>query len=647
MTNLKNNRKNYIPYLLTCVITVAMYYIMDAISRNPGLNVVPGSASVKVILNMGAGVVGIFSVIFLFYTNSFLVKQRKKEIGLYNVLGLGKRHIARMLVWEQAVVTLISLGGGLAFGILLSRLMFLILMKILHFEITMRFTVEPGSMIATLLLFGGIFLASLLYNLIQIRLANPVELLRGGNQGEKEPKTKIFMTILGFAALGGGYYIAQTTESPLAALGMFFVAVILVIIGTYALFTAGSIAMLKLLKKNKKFYYNTKHFISVSGMMYRMKQNAVGLANICILSTMVLVLVSTSVAMYVGMDDLLQTRFAHECTVYLYDVTGENKEKMDQMIRQTAEKHNMTITYESGYEYVPLPGVKTDKELRIMEKDEMPDMTSAAYASVMLMSEEEYNRLEGKTITLAENEAIVFSVKTKWKDYRLSLAGETYEVQPVTDMNVDKKMQNITDDYYIVLHSQEKIDALEAKYGRGVVGKTYQKSVDFKEVGEKQLPALKELEKTLKDSGIDLHSEIRELSRESFYSLYGIFLFLGIFLGSLFLMATVLIIYYKQISEGYDDKERFAIMQKVGLSRREVKQTVRSQVMTVFFLPLAMAVLHIAMAFKVITKLLAMMNLTNIPLFLTCTVVTVIVFAVFYVIVFAVTAREYYRIVEK
>ena len=270
------------PYIITCVITVMMFYIIYGLTLNKGIETAPGDETFRQMLSMGVTIVGIFSVIFHFYTNSFLMKQRKKEIGIYNVLGLGKRHIAKMLTVEMLIIALVSLVGGILGGMCFGKLVFLIMLKILRFDTHMEFAVEPRAIVVTIILFSAIFLVGLLFNLFQIRLSNPIELLHGSNQGEREPKTKIFMTVVGVISLGIGYYIALTTESVMNALGFFFVAVILVIIGTYALFTAGSIALLKMLRKNKSYYYKTKHFTSVSGMMYRMKQNAVGLGNICI-----------------------------------------------------------------------------------------------------------------------------------------------------------------------------------------------------------------------------------------------------------------------------------------------------------------------------------------------------------------------------
>lgn len=334
-TNLKNNRKTYVPYILTSILTVMMYYIMDGLSKNS--YVTEGNESLQICLQYANGIIIVFAVIFLFYTNSFLIKRRKKEIGIYNILGMGKQHIAKMLAVETAIMGLISIGAGLLFGVVFSKLMFLLLLKILHYDIRMGFSVSAQSIVTTIVLFAGIFLLTLVYNLLQIKLANPVELLRGGSQGEKEPKTKLLLAIFG-AALGTGYYIAITTESPVSALGMFFIAVLCVILGTYALFIAGSIVLLKLLRRNKRYYYQTKHFTAVSGMIYRMKQNAVGLANICILSTMVLVMVSTTVSLYVGVDDVLKTRFPNEFQINLERPDVASEQRIADIVSGVTEK---------------------------------------------------------------------------------------------------------------------------------------------------------------------------------------------------------------------------------------------------------------------------------------------------------------------
>lgn len=642
LTNIKNNRRTYVPYLLTCIVTVMMFYIIYALTLNQGLKGVPGEVTFRMMLDIGISIVAIFSVIFLFYTNSFLIKQRKKEIGIYNVLGLGKRHIAKMLGFEMLITVAVSFVGGLIGGILFGKLVFLILLRILHFDVGMKFAIEPDALIGTMLLFGCIFGACLLYNLFQIRLSNPIELLHGGNVGEREPKTKVLLTIIGVLTLGGGYYIALSAEKPMEVIGLFFIAVVLVIIGTYALFTAGSIAVLKLMRKNKKYYYQAKHFTSVSGMMYRMKQNAAGLANICILSTMVLVMISSTVAMYMGMEDILDTRFPRECIVEAYEPTTENIEFVNQKLDEIFQKHHVTTKNEVKYSYTGTPVVRNGNELTY---DQTKINAHSDYGTVYLITEEEYNQLEGKHVTLKDNQVLTYGTKDQFEDKNILLNGKTYENTKVFMRTVDQDTQSIMSGYYIVMADQNEIDAFVGE-NKEYVTTAYYHAVDLQGKKADKLKALQEVQDQVKSNEKSIQTEIRELSKDDFYSLYGAFFFLGIFFGILFLMATVLIIYYKQISEGYSDRERFEIMRKVGMSQREVKQSIRSQVLSVFFLPLIVAVIHIAVAFKVITKLLAALNLTNVPLIFGSTAVTVVVFAVFYGIVYGITTKEYYRIVK-
>lgn len=642
LTNIKNNRRTYVPYLLTCIVTVMMFYIIYALTLNQGLKGVPGEVTFRMMLDIGISIVAIFSVIFLFYTNSFLIKQRKKEIGIYNVLGLGKRHIAKMLGFEMLITVAVSFAGGLIGGILFGKLVFLILLRILHFDVGMKFAIEPDALIGTMLLFGCIFGACLLYNLFQIRLSNPIELLHGGNVGEREPKTKVLLTIIGVLTLGGGYYIALSAEKPMEVIGLFFIAVVLVIIGTYALFTAGSIAVLKLMRKNKKYYYRAKHFTSVSGMMYRMKQNAAGLANICILSTMVLVMISSTVAMYMGMEDILDTRFPRECIVEAYDPTTENIEFVNQKLEEIFQKHHVTTKNEVKYSYTGTPVVRNGNELTY---DQTKINAHSDYGTVYLITEEEYNQLEGKHVTLKDKQVLTYGTKDQFEDKYILLNGKTYENTKVFMRTVDQDTQSIMSGYYIVMADQTEIDTFVGE-NKEYVTTAYYHAVDLQGKKADKLKALQEVQDQVKSNEKSIQTEIRELSKDDFYSLYGAFFFLGIFFGILFLMATVLIIYYKQISEGYSDRERFEIMRKVGMSQREVKQSIRSQVLSVFFLPLIVAVIHIAVAFKVITKLLAALNLTNVPLIFGSTAVTVVVFAVFYGIVYGITTKEYYRIVK-
>ena len=629
VTNLKNNRKTYVPYIFTGVLTVMMFYIIDALSRGE-------QNTLKTCLQYATGVIIVFAVIFLFYTNSFLIKRRKKEIGVYNILGMGKRHIARMMAVETILTAGISILGGLVFGIIFGKLMYLLLLKILHNSVDMQFSVNGTAIVQTVILFAGIFLLTYLYNILQIQLVNPVELLHGGNQGEKEPKSRWLLVIVGVAALGNGYWIALTTEAPLEALLKFFVAVVCVIIGTYALFIAGSIVVLKILRKNKAYYYNPKHFTSVSGMIYRMKQNGAGLANICVLSTMVLVMVSTTVSLYAGMEDILDSRFPRDVSIVCNEADTNNEEILQRLIKEQCEKAGVKITDRVRYRYGSMNAVLKGNNLEKVEQD-YPDNH---FYYVEMITQEEYNRIEKQNVSLKEQEILTYTTNGKCGKKQINIAGQNYQVKKELS-EMTSQPESTAEMYktlYIVFANAEQIERIESF--------SYADKFNLKGDDGKQKEALEQIQNEFYEKFPDGTMESRMLSRSSFYELYGGLFFIGIYLGSMFIMATVLIIYYKQISEGYDDRERYQIMQKVGMSKKEVKRSIRSQVLSVFFLPLVVAVIHVAVAFKVMTKILGVLNLTNVSLFAVCTIITIAVFAVFYIIVYSITAKEYYRIVN-
>lgn len=653
VTNLKNNRKTYVPYILTAALTVMMYYIIDALTRNDSV----GRGSLWEILSMSTVVIRVFSVILLFYTNSFLMKRRKKEVGMYNILGMGKAHIAKMFLVEMLITASVSIGAGIAGGILFGKVMWLLLLKILHYDVNMDFAVSGTAAVYTLVLFAAIFALTLAYNLWQIKLANPVELLRGGSEGEREPKTKWVLTVVGIALVGYGYFVALTTESPLKAVQLFFVAVVCVVLGTYALFVAASIALLKILKKRKSFYYQSKYFTAVSGMIYRMKQNAVGLANICILSTMVLVMISTTICMYMGMDDILTTRYPREFEVTSFYPDKETEEKILRIIKEEAEKAGVEEKDKMAYHSGGAATIKKENAFNIAVDEDVYSGSENVYELVMIPAED-YNALEGKDINLADGEILLYN-----PDADAEKIGDTFEIQGesykvVEELDTfsleEKNSSRVVSGYYVIMKNEELIQEflnkayqkLSKEYSQlDEIKVSYKVCLDFEGTKENFRKAEAAIKERIEEEVPQAYCDGREIEQESFYAVYGGLLFIGLYLGSMFLMATVLIIYYKQISEGYDDKERYQIMQKVGMSKREVKRSIRSQVLMVFFLPLTAAVVHIAVGFKVITKLLAVLNMVNVPLFLTCTFATVGVFAVFYAVVFGVTAREYYRIV--
>ena len=632
VTNLKNNRKTYVPYIFTGVLTVMMFYIIDSLSKGEGIT----QNTLKICLQYATGVIIVFAVIFLFYTNSFLIKRRKKEIGVYNILGMGKRHIARMMAVETILTAGISILGGLVFGIIFGKLMYLLLLKILHNSVDMQFSVNGTAIVQTVILFAGIFLLTYLYNILQIQLVNPVELLHGGNQGEKEPKSRWLLVIVGVAALGNGYWIALTTEAPLEALLKFFVAVVCVIIGTYALFIAGSIVVLKILRKNKAYYYNPKHFTSVSGMIYRMKQNGAGLANICVLSTMVLVMVSTTVSLYAGMEDILDSRFPRDVSIVCNEADTNKEETLQRLIKEQCEKAGVKITDRVRYRYGSMNAVLKGNNLEKVEQY-YPDNH---FYYVEMITQEEYNRIEKQNVSLKEQEILTYTTNGKCGKKQINIAGQNYQVKKeLSEMTSQpKSTAEMYKTLYIVFANAEQIERIESF--------SYADKFNLKGDDGKQKETLEQIQNEFYEKFPDGTMESRMLSRSSFYELYGGLFFIGIYLGSMFIKATVLIIYYKQISEGYDDRERYQIMQKVGMSKKEVKRSIRSQVLSVFFLPLVVAVIHVAVAFKVMTKILGVLNLTNVSLFAVCTIITIAVFAVFYIIVYSITAKEYYRIVN-
>ena len=665
VTNLKNNRKSYIPYVLASAFSVMMYYIMDNLYRNRSL--VEKGSPLAIMLSYADAVLLIFSVIFLFYINSFLIKRRKKELGIYNILGMGKGHLGKMLFLESVITTVASIIGGILSGILFGKLVYLILLKILHMVGKIEYRISLASIGMTTILFGVIFILIFLYNLLQMKLSNPIELLRGGNTGEREPKTKWIMTIIGILCLAGGYSIALTTKEPMAALGKFFIAVILVIIGTYVLFMAGSIAFLKILRNRKSYYYKTRHFTAVSGMIYRMKQNAVGLANICILSTMVLVMVSMTVSLYGGMNDVIATRFPYEAQITSSGINQKEEEQIEEIIKNMTKKNHTVPTSQIRFHMGRFTTVYNNKtkKFNMMAAGNYANSNAADLVMIPLS---DYNQTEGKNIKLKENEVLLYH-RNHNKNHKKSdteapknkkviqLNSISYKVVDELDRLAIAKADTTSfiDGWYVVVKDSSIItsylkdiyensniyDELKEYYGK--IQYSYSFNLNGSRVNRAKTE--KSIQKQLQKKFANCSIESRELSGESFYELYGGFLFIGIFLGIIFLMATTLIIYYKQISEGYDDRERYQIMQKVGMSKKEVRQSIRSQVLLVFFLPLIMAVIHLAFAFKIITKLLSVLNLTNVSLFFMYTVGTVAVFAVIYAIIYSITAREYYKII--
>ena len=638
VSNIKNNRKTYVPFIFTSILTVMMYFIIDALAGNKSIEIV----NVITVLRMGCGVMVVFSVIFLFYTNSFLIKRRKKEIAVYNILGMGKGHIGKMLTVETLIVGGISIAGGIAGGMAFGKLMHLLLIRIIHYDVGMEFHISVQSVSDTVILFAFIFFLTWFYNLFQIRLANPIELLRGGSAGEKEPKTKVILALIGVVTMAAGYYLAVSTKNPLEAINTFFVAVILVIIGTYALFLAGSIALLKLLRKRKKFYYKSNHFVSVSGMIYRMKQNAVGLANICILSTIVLVMISSTVSLYVGVDDVMAYRYPNDYQMTLYEASQEKIDKANKLIEEELDRGGLKKENETSYHY----GTTV---LISQGKDKFTTNDSAGYSvrnltELYVIPQEDYQKLENTSTSLKENEVIVYTTDEDYGRDSIQIDDREFLVtEELDDFVLEEKNQSrVAPGMYMIVANDEvamQLDSLKS-------GLRYDINFDMTGSDDEKAAVEKKITDRITEELPGTYFSSSQEGTENFFSFYGCLFFIGMYLGFMFLVATVLIIYYKQISEGLDDRERYVIMQKVGMDKREIRRAIRSQILIVFFLPLLFSILHIMVAFNVITKLLGIFGLFNTGLFVLCTVVTVLIFAVFYIIVFAITAREYYKIVN-
>lgn len=638
VSNIKNNRKTYVPFIFTSILTVMMYYIIDALAGNDSIEI----TNVITVLRMGCGVMVVFSVIFLFYTNSFLIKRRKKEIAVYNILGMGKGHIGRMLTVETLIVGGISIAGGIAGGMAFGKLMHLLLIRIIHYDVGMEFHISVQSVSDTVILFAFIFFLTWFYNLFQIRLANPIELLRGGSAGEKEPKTKVILALIGVVTMAAGYYLAVSTKNPLEAINTFFVAVILVIIGTYALFLAGSIALLKLLRKQKKFYYKPNHFVSVSGMIYRMKQNAVGLANICILSTIVLVMISSTVSLYVGMDDVMAHQYPNDYQMTLYEASQEKIDKANKLIEEELDRGGLKKEGETACHYGT--AVLISQGGNKFTTSENGTYSPRDLTELYVIPQEDYQKLENTSTSLKENEVIIYTTAENYGRDSIQIDGRKFQVtEELDDFVLEEKNQSrVAPGMYMIVANDEvamQLDSLKS-------GLRY--DIDFDMTGSDEEKAAVEdrIAERIQEEIPDTYFTSRQAGTESFFGFYGCLFFIGMYLGFMFLVATVLIIYYKQISEGLDDRERYVIMQKVGMDKREIRRAIRSQILIVFFLPLLFSILHIMVAFNVITKLLGIFGLFNTGLFVLCTVVTVLIFAAFYIIVFAITAREYYKIVN-
>lgn len=660
-SNIKKNGQIYFPYIITCIITIAFYYIMKSLSLNDGLDSLYGGGTIRQTLGLGCNVVMIFAVIFLFYTNSFLMKRREKEFGLFHILGMEKKHLMRVTGMETFYIAILGLGFGFLFGIVLDKVMFLLILRVLGREVSLGFYISREAIISTIILFLAIFFLIFLNTARRLGFSKPIELLRGGNVGEKEPKANWIFAILGALSLGTGYYLAVTVQNPVAAIAIFFVAVILVIIGTYLLFTAGSIVLLKLLRANKRYYYKTRHFIGISGMLYRMKQNAVGLSNICILSTMVLVMISSTTALMIGSDDLVSSRYPYDFIFYSKEKVYGQTDFSDReaVITQALENNGLTEKESIRLRTLEFSALKQKNGFTIL-KDADIEAFINDFEVLDFITLDDYNRTTGENRTLNDDEVLVCSNRVKMKsdlfvldDFQFKIVEELKSFEYVGGGAL---ASNIASSHIVVVKSEEILNELyeyqkeQFKEMAQEIDYIYGINVDGEE--EAALNAYMEMRNGLNNLEVPENEvtgrvESKVEGAQGFYDIYGGLFFIGIFLGLLFTVAMILLIYYKQITEGYYDRERYVIMQNVGMSQKDVKASIHSQILTVFFLPLITAGIHLIFVYPVVEKILAVLNLSNTRLYVYCTIGCFAVFSLLYVAVYGWTAKLYYGIVKK
>ncbi len=639
-TNLKKNRRFYLPYLLACIVIVALFCIMLTLASDPYLGQMQHGGSVSQVLGFGVLIMALFSAIILFYTNSTFTKQRKREFAIYNILGMEKRHISYVLFWESLYTAAMALFFGLVAAGVFSKLLQLVLVRLIGGEATFGLNISLMSIGYTAVFFGALFLLLLLNTIRIIHLSNPVQLLRAGSEGEREPRSKWILALLGAVCLAAGYIISLRTNAAL-----------------YAIFIALSIVVLKALRKNRRYYYKTSHFATVSGLIYRMSRNAAGLASICILSTMVLVTVSTTVSLYKGVDAYAAVRWPQDMTLTLMTDTQTNTvpdvAPVLQVVDDAMTRSGLTQSNVHGYRTVRFSTLRSGDAL-----DQFTGSGVDAY-TVMVLDTEGYAGLTGEQVTLAPGDALAWTDGKPFGD-TMTICGRAFRLRQLDSFPLDSgssimglhTLYLVVPDLDSVLDLRAQQNAYVSEHGgtRSMLNYTHQ--FDLSGTDAEQLDALHALlsdpafASAAEAANVQYTTDMRADGYPTLRSMYGGFLFLGFFLGFVFLFATVLIIYYKQVSEGYDDCGRFRIMQQVGMTPKEVKATIRTQVLLMFFLPLVTAAIHIAFAFPLIKQIVFAFGLQNVHLFLLCTLGTFGVFALLYTFVYLLTARTYYRIVR-
>lgn len=645
ITGIRKNIGAYLPYIFATAFAVAVFFVFSAIAANPIIQSMPHSSYLLLLMQIGKVLLGLILIPFLFYTNSFLMKRRKRELGLYSILGLEKKHIGFVITTETVAVYAASLILGVVGALVFSKLIFLLLLNITGLPVDVQFTAQLPSYLETAAFFGCVFLANLVLNLVSVSRANPSDLFRSAQKGEKQPKRLWPKTVLGLLFLGGGYYLAITFELSEIFPVIFFAAIVLVVLGTYCLFSAGIVTFLRMLKKNKRYYYSKKNFVVVSGMLYRMRKSAASLANICIFSTMIMVTLVCTVSLFGGMESIADYQYPYDFHLRFEDGKVTGREQMQQTITAKAQENGAQVPDYIAYEYMSIDLERNGNAFT----ERTTDTPYENRYIVRVLRLEDYNRMEQADQTLAPGEVLLYNRQGAVGLKTFSIAGKTYRVKQEPDsMRIEPKETKAFDySYYLVVSDRAEQQWLYDTLHRTEDQWIY--SVRFNLNGEQENKAAFEqelgawLEQQPGFSGVD--SRLQHESESG--SVYGGLLFLGIFFGIIFMVCMIMIMYYKQLSEGMEDQTNFIVMQQVGMSEPEVRAVIRRQILTVFLLPLAVAFLHMAMAAKPVEVMLSSMYLYNHRLIVLCTLAVSAVFALIYAGSYFFTAKAYYRIVRR
>ncbi len=645
--NIRKNGQVYFPYLGVSIFAMFTYFVFDLVKSNDIMDTLPRAVYVTMLVGIGFSLLGIIMIPFLYYTNSFLIKRRKKELGLYSILGLEKKHIGIMMLYESLIMYVIVVVSAIVLGLIFSKLIFLLLLNLAKMPVEVEFGISIGAITDTLGFYAFITGLNLLVNLIQVGKANPVELMSDSKRGEKEPKLIWLWSVIGVAALVLGYQMAVNAQLDSMIFTDFFLAVFLVIIGTYFLFTSGSIASLRFLKGRKKFYYRPENFITISGMLYRMKKSAASLSNICIFSTMVIITVVCTTAVYMGMDVIVASSFSREIEIYYYGKEWVEEEVLREGAMELAKRNQIELQDVLSYSYVEIRAFKKDNAF-LKEGD---SYNYSNWKTFLLMTEEEYNLLEGTQVTVRPGEILLLSEGADYGGDSVYFEEREYQIQEeLKESKVVKKVpeNGFADIYVVVFADREELDQVSQIYGvDGYESRSYLYGFLPEGVQENIDNFSRELEAYVNGlKGFAQYKDYRELMKER-ESMYGGLLFIGIFFGAIFLICLLIIMYYKQITEGVEDQKNFDIMQKVGMGDREIRRTIKKQISMVFILPLLGAICHSAIGAKMVYVLLGSIGFFEKELLNVCALGICLVFAVVYILSYRRTSIAYYRIVRK